>query len=85
MIYEIFRLCDGTVWLEDWFDFQEAFEKIIKKHGLDLYPIYFGKSKKKWIAAKKKMYNKWIKDKEKGEKRHKKRIVYIKNRPHGRL
>lgn len=85
MIREIFQLCDKTVWLEDFFDFQEAFEKILKKHGLDLYPIYFGKSKEKFIADKNKIYDKWVKDKAKGEKRHKKPIVYIKNRPQGKL
>lgn len=65
MIKEIFRLCDQTVWMEDWFDFQESFEKILKKHGLDLYPIYFGKSKKEFIANSKKLYDKWIADKKK--------------------
>lgn len=83
IIFEIFRLCDKTVWLEDWFDFQESFEKILKKFGYDLYPIYFGKTKKEFIADKKKLYQKWIKDKKKGEKRHKKPIVYVKDRPQG--
>ncbi len=46
MIYEIFRLCAGTVWLEeDWFNFEKSFEKILKKFDYDLYSTYFGKTK----------------------------------------
>ena len=81
MLCEIFRLCDKTVWLEDFFDFQEAFEKILQKHGYDLYPIYFGKTKEEFIYNRKKIYDKWVSDKQKSEKRSKKPIVYIKNRP----
>jgi hypothetical protein len=81
MIYEIFRLCDGTVWLEDWFDFQKSFEKILKKFGHDLYPIYFGKSKKEFIKHRKETYDKWVGDKAKQVERSKKKVAYIKDRP----
>ena len=81
MIYEIFRLCDKTVWLEDWHEFQETFEKILKTFGYDLYPIYFGKTKEDWMKQKKEVYDKWVADSEKAKKRAKKPIVYIKNRP----
>lgn len=81
MIYEIFRMCDETVWMEDFFDFQEGFEKILKKFGYDLFPIYFGISKKEWLKKKKEIYEKWIADKKKAQKRHKKPIVYVKGRP----
>lgn len=85
MIYEIFRLCDGTVWAEDWFDFQKSFEKLLKKFGYDLYPIYFGKSKKEWEKERKEVYEKWVADKKKKEKRQSKPIVYIKGRSQGLL
>ena len=81
MICEIFRLCDGTVWLEDWFEFQKSFEKILKKFGYDLYPIYFGKTKTEFMKSKKELYDKWIADKKKADARKSKPIVYIKDRP----
>jgi 5'-deoxynucleotidase YfbR-like HD superfamily hydrolase len=81
MIYEIFKLCDRTVWMEDWLEFQKTFEKILKKFGYDIYPIYYGKTKKEFMKAKKEVYNKWLEDKKEKEKRMKKPIVYIKNRP----
>lgn len=49
MLYDIFRLCDRTVWLEDFPDFQKTFEKIIKKRGYNLWKMYFGvASEKAW-------------------------------------
>lgn len=85
MIYKLFKLCDQTVWLEDFFDFQKSFEKILKKFGYDLFPIYFGMSKKEWMKKKKEIYEKWIADKKKAKERDKKPIVYIKNRPQGKI
>ena len=43
MLFEIFRICDETVWLKDWNGFQKSFGKIIKKYGYDLRKIYFEK------------------------------------------
>lgn len=60
MIYDIFKLCDGTVWVEDWKDFQKSFEKILKKFGYDLYPIYFGKTKAEFMKAQKELKNKTV-------------------------
>ncbi len=80
MIYELFSLCDKTVWMEDWLDFHKSFEKILKKFGYELHLIYYGKSKKEFMAAKKELYNKWLEDKKQKEKRMKKPIVYIKNK-----
>jgi hypothetical protein len=85
MICEIFKLCDGTVWLEDWFDFQKSFEKILKKFNYDLYPIYFGKTKAEFKKQSKEVYNKWLADNKKKQERSKKPIVYIKGRSQGRL
>lgn len=81
MLHDLFKLCDSTVWLEDWLDFHNAFEKILKKNGYDLYTIYYGKSKKEFMSAKKEIYSKWLDDKRQKEKRMKKPIVFIKNRP----
>lgn len=74
MIYDIFKLCDETVWMEDFFDFQKSFEKILKKFGYDLYPIYYGGTKKEFIKKRKEVYNKWIADKNEQKKRIKKPI-----------
>ena len=65
LIFQIFKLCDETIWLEDWFEFQVAFEKILKKFGLDIYPIYFGvKDKKEFMRTRKALHDKWISDSE---------------------
>lgn len=45
LIYDIFRLCDKTVWIDDWKDFHKSFDKIVKKFGYDLNSIYFNKKK----------------------------------------
>lgn len=67
MICEIFKLCDSTVWIEDWLDFQKSFDKIVKKFGYNLYPIYFGKTKAEFIKSKKEVYDKWVSDKKKSD------------------
>ena len=77
MIYDIFRLCDRTVWCEDWLDFQIAFEKIIKKFGYDLNLIYYGNKKTAWLKKKE---DNGIADKNKKKERAKKPIVYIKGK-----
>lgn len=81
MIFELFSLCDKTVWIEDWLDFHKSFEKILKKFGYDIYQIYYGRSKKEFMTTKKELYHKWQADQKKKEIRMKKPIVYIKNRP----
>ncbi len=83
LIYDIFRLCDRTVWMEDWQDFQDSFEGILIKRGLDLYMIYHGKSKEEFHCDSKAAADKWLLDKAKKVSRSKKRIVYIKDRPQG--
>lgn len=45
MLYELFRLGDGTVWLEDWEQYEDSFAEILEKYGYDLYLIYHGKTK----------------------------------------
>ena len=63
LIFQIFKLCDETVWIE-------AFEKILKKFGLDIYPIYFGvKDKKEFMRTRKALYDKWFSDSEMQKKR----------------
>ena len=80
MICEIFKLCDETVWVEDWLEFQKAFEKILKKFGHDLYPIYFGKSKKEFIKTQKATYAKWFADNKKKKARNKTNTVWVKGK-----
>ena len=84
MIYDIFRLCDKTVWLEDFLDFQKGFEKILKKRGYNLWKIYFGvPSEEVWRQKCKKSWEKYQKaDHTKTERRKRKNpnVYYIKNR-----
>ena len=60
MLWDIFRLCDETVWIADMLDFQKVFEKILKKRGYNLWKIYFGvPSEKAWREKCRKSYEKY--------------------------
>lgn len=49
LLHDIFQLCDKTVWLDDFKEFQLAFEGILKKRGYNLWKIYFGvNSEREW-------------------------------------
>jgi hypothetical protein len=54
MLYHLFRLCDETVWVDDWPAFMKSFEKILKKFGYDIYSIYFGRNKTDYLNIRKK-------------------------------
>lgn len=83
MLWDIFRLCDKTVWCEDWLEFQEGFEKILKGHGHSLWKIYFGvPSKGAWRKKCLKAWKKTCLDFEKKKKARKPDVghYHIKNR-----
>lgn len=61
MIYYLFRVCDETVWLNDWAVFEKKFGEITQKFGFDLYKIYHGKT----LAEMQSQYKK--KNKNKGK------------------
>lgn len=44
MIYDLFRVCDRTVWLDDWSRFEKEFGEVTEKFGFDLYKIFYGKT-----------------------------------------
>jgi len=44
MVWEIFRLCDEYVWIDDFVEFEDKFGRITKQSGIDLHKIYYGKS-----------------------------------------
>ena len=41
MIYDIFRLCDEYIYVDDFKDFRTKFSRILKRNGLDLEEIYY--------------------------------------------
>ena len=46
MLFRIFRLCDMTVWVDDWWDFDAGFKEIAKEYGFDMEKIYYKQHKK---------------------------------------
>jgi hypothetical protein len=43
MIHNLFRLCDETVGLSHFIEFEDSFSKVVNKAGYDLHKIYYGK------------------------------------------
>ena len=82
LLYDIFSLCDKTVWLEDFKEFQKTFEGILRKRGYNLWKIYFGVSSEKvWIKKCLKSWQKYEKASQKKKAREKDPDhYYIKNR-----
>ena len=82
LIFDIFRLCDKTIWLEDFKEFQTQFESILRKGGYNLWRIYFGvETEREWrekCLASWTKYDKAYKKKKSKEKDSK--HYYIKNR-----
>lgn len=82
LLYDIFRLCDRTVWLEDFKEFQKEFENILKANNYNLWKIYFNvPSEKVWLA---KCQKSWLKyegaSKNKKARQKASKHYYIKNR-----
>jgi hypothetical protein len=44
MIYDLFKVCDETVDIKSFVNFENEFSKVIKGYGFDLHQIYYGKS-----------------------------------------
>lgn len=82
LIYDIFRLCDKTVWLEDFKKFQSEFEGILKNRGYNLWKIYFNvPSEKVWRKKCRKSWERYNKADLKKKARNKdSKHYYIKNR-----
>ena len=82
LLYDIFRLCDGTVWCEDWLEFQEGFKNILMKYNYNLWKIYFGvPSRRVWRKKCRKTWKKYLDFQKKAKARQKdSKHYYIKNR-----